>query len=68
MLRKNSIKEIKIELERLGVDIPRDRFDELSYSQIKVILAKATKAYNLYEEVDAIVRNATSVKPPIDEE
>ena len=63
MFSEMSLKSIRNKLEKVGVSMSNDQFNALTYSELKKIYRKASKAYKLYEQVDAIVSKAQAPTP-----
>ena len=63
MFSEMSLKSIRNKLEKVGVTMSNDQFNALTYSEMKKVYKKASKAYRLYEQVDAIVSKAQAPTP-----
>ena len=63
MFPEMSLKSIRNKLEKVGVTMSNDQFNALTYSELKKVYRKASKAYKLYEQVDAIVSKAQAPTP-----
>lgn len=63
MFSEKSLKSIRVELEKVGVTMSDNQFNALTYSELKKVYKKASKAYKLYEQVDAIVSKAQAPTP-----
>ena len=63
MFSEMSLKSIRSKLEKVGVSMSNDQFNALTYSELKKVYRKASKAYKLYEQVDAIVSKAQAPTP-----
>lgn len=63
MFSEMSLKSIRSKLEKVGVTMSNDQFNALTYSELKKVYKKASKAYKLYEQVDAIVSKAQAPTP-----
>ena len=63
MFSEMSLKSIRTKLERVGVTMNDNQFNALTYSELKKVYRKASKAYKLYEQVDAIVSKAQAPTP-----
>ena len=63
MFSEMSLKAIRSKLEKVGVTMSNDQFNALTYSELKKVYKKASKAYKLYEQVDAIVSKAQAPTP-----
>ena len=63
MFSEMSLKSIRSKLEKVGVTMSNDQFNALTYSELKKVYRKASKAYKLYEQVDAIVSKAQAPTP-----
>lgn len=55
MFKEMTIKSIRANLARVGVEMTDEVFNSLTYSELKTILRKARKAFRLYFEVDGII-------------
>ena len=65
MFSEMSLKSIRSKLEKVGVTMSNDQFNALTYSELKKVYKKASKAYKLYEQVDAIVSKAQAPTPTV---
>ena len=63
MFSEMSLKSIRSKLEKVGVTMSNDQFNALTYSELKKVYKKASKAYKLYEQMDAIVSKAQAPTP-----
>lgn len=63
MFSEMSLKSIRNKLEKVGVSMSDSQFNALTYSEMKKVYKKASKAYRLYEQVDAIVSKAQAPTP-----
>ena len=63
MFSEMSLKSIRSKLEKVGVTMSNDQFNALTYSELKKVYRKASKAYKLYEQGDAIVSTAQAPTP-----
>lgn len=63
MFSEMSLKSIRNKLAKVGVTMSDERFNALTYSELKKVYRKASKAYKLYEQVDAIVSKAQAPTP-----
>ena len=63
MFSEMSLKSVRSKLEKVGVTMSNDQFNALTYSELKKVYKKASKAYKLYEQVDAIVSKAQAPTP-----
>ena len=63
MFSEMSLKSIRNKVEKVGVTMSNDQFNALTYSELKKVYRKASKAYKLYEQVDAIVSKAQAPTP-----
>ena len=62
MFKEMTIKTIRANLARVGVEMTDEAFNSLTYSELKTILRKAQKAYRLYLEVDGIIYKPSAPK------
>lgn len=63
MFKEMTIKSIRANLARVGVEMTDEVFNSLTYSELKTILRKARRAFHLYLEVDEIIYKPTPKKP-----
>ena len=63
MFSEMSLKSIRNKLSKVGVTMSDERFNALTYSELKKVYRKASKAYKLYEQVDAIINKAQAPTP-----
>ena len=63
MFSEMSLKSIRNKLAKVGVAMSDERFNALTYSELKKVYRKASKAYKLYEQVDAIINKAQAPTP-----
>lgn len=63
MFSEMSLKSIRNKLAKVGVTMSDEEFNALTYSELKKVYRKASKAYELYKQVDAII-NKTKVSTP----
>lgn len=63
MFSEMSLKSIRSKLAKVGVTMSDERFNALTYSELKKVYRKAGKAYKLYEQVDAIINKAQAPTP-----
>ena len=62
--RELSIRTIRTNLARVGVEMTDEVFNSLTYSELKIISRKAQKAYRLYLEVDGIIYKPSAPQKP----
>ena len=62
MFKGMSIKTIRANLARMGIEMTDEVFNSLTYTELKTILRKARKAFHLYLEVDEIIYKPTLKK------
>lgn len=65
MFSEMSLKSIRSKLARVGVTMSDEQFNALTYSELKKIHRKASKAYKLYEQVDAIINKTQAPTPTV---
>ena len=65
MFYEMSLKSVRSKLEKFWVTMNDNQFNALTYSQLKKVYRKASKAYKLYEQVDAIVSKAQAPTPAL---
>ena len=63
MFSEMSLKSIRNKLAKVGVTMSDEQFNTLTYSELKKVYHKASKAYKLYEQVDAIINKAQAPTP-----
>lgn len=59
-----SLRSIRNQLERVGVEMTDEQFTSLTHSELKKIYKKSKKAYKLYTEVDAIIVSKKKAPTP----
>ena len=60
-----SLKSIRSQLEKVGVEMTDTQFTSLTHSELKKIYKKSKKAYKLYCEVDAIIDKKKAPTPAV---
>ena len=60
-----SLKSIRLELEKVGVEMSDERFSALSHRELKKVYKKSKKAYELYKQVDAIIDKKKAPTPKV---
>lgn len=60
-----SLKSIRSQLVKVGVEMTDDQFSSLTHSELKKIYKKSKKAYKLYCEVDAIIDKKKAPTPAV---
>lgn len=63
MFSEMSLKSIRNKLAKVGVTMSDEQFNALTYSELKKVYRKASKAYKLYEQVDTIINKAQAPTP-----
>lgn len=63
MFSEMSLKSIRSKLAKVGVTMNDDQFSSMTYSELKKVYRKASKAYKLYEQVDAIISKSQAPTP-----
>lgn len=63
MFSELSLKSIRTKLAKVGVTMTDEQFNALTYAELKKVYRKASKAYKLYEQVDAIVNKTKAPTP-----
>ena len=58
-----SLRSIRVQLEKVGVEMTDDQFASLTHSELKKIYKKSKKAYKLYTEVDTIISKKKAPTP-----
>ncbi len=58
-----SLRAIRNQLAKVGVEMTDDQFSSLTHSELKKIYKKSKKAYKLYTEVDAIISKKKAPTP-----
>lgn len=65
LFKEMTIKAIRANLARVGVEMTDEVFNSLTYTELKTILRKARKAFRLYLEVDEILYKPTPKKTEV---
>ena len=65
MFSEMSLKSVRSKLEKVWVTMNDNQFNALTYSELKKVYRKASKAYKLYEQVDAIINKAQAPTPTV---
>lgn len=60
-----TLKSIRVKLDKVGVHMTDEQFNSLTYSELKKVYKKAKRAYELYEQVDAIICKQKAPTPEI---
>lgn len=60
---KMSLKSIRLQLVKVGVQMTDDEFSSLTHSELKKIYKKSQKAHNLYKQVDDIISKSKAPAP-----
>lgn len=60
-----SLRTIRAKLVKVGVEVTDEQFNSLTYSELKKIHKKASKAYALYEQVDSIINKKKAPTPEV---
>ena len=60
-----SLRAIRNDLEKVGVEMSDDQFVSLTHSELKKIYKKSKKAYELYKQVDAIINKKKAPTPAV---
>jgi len=63
MFKEMTLKSIRANLARVGIEMTDEAFNSLTYSELKTILRKARRAFRLYLEVDEIIYKPTLKNP-----
>ena len=58
-----SLRAIRTDLEKVGVEMSDAQFVSLTHSELKKIYKKSQKAYKLYKQVDAIIDKKKAPTP-----
>lgn len=65
MFNEMSLKALRKNLIKVGVEMSDDQFNSLTYSELKKIYKKSKKAYKLYQQVDAIINKQKAPTPAV---
>lgn len=65
MFNEMSLKAIRKNLEKVGVEMDDAQFNSLTHSELKTIYRKSKKAYKLYSQVDAIINKKKAPTPAV---
>lgn len=65
MFNEMSLRSIRHKLEKVGVRMTDEQFNSLTYSELKKIYRKSKRAYDLYEQVDAIINKPSAPTPEV---
>lgn len=65
MFNEMSLKALRKNLVKVGVEMSDDQFSSLTYSELKKIYKKSKKAYKLYQQVDAIINKQKAPTPEV---
>ena len=65
MFNEMSLKALRKNLVKVGVEMSDDQFSSLTYSELKKIYKKSKKAYKLYQQVDAIINKQKAPTPAV---
>jgi hypothetical protein len=65
MFNEMSLKSIRNQLAKVGVDMTDDQFYSLTHSELKTIYRKSKKAYELYCQVDSIIDKKKAPTPAV---
>ena len=65
MFNEMSLKSIRNQLVKVGVEMTDEQFNSLTHSELKAIYRKSKRAYKLYSQVDAIINKTKAPTPAI---
>lgn len=65
MFNEMSLKSIRNQLIKVGVEMTDEQFNSLTHSELKTIYRKSHKAYKLYSQVDAIINKKKAPTPAV---
>ena len=65
MFNEMSLRTIRNQLSKVGVDMTDDQFAALTHSELKKIYKKSRKAYRLYTQVDGIINKKKAPTPTV---
>lgn len=65
MLNEMSLKAIRRNLEKVGVEMDDVQFNSLTYSDLRKVCRKSKKAYELYKQVDTIICKRSVSTPAV---
>lgn len=65
MFSEITLKSLRHQLKKVGVEMTDEQFASLTYSELKKIYHKSKRAYALYEQVDAIINKPVAPTPAV---
>ena len=65
MFNEMSLKSIRYQLAKVGVEMTDEQFSSLTHSELKKIYHKSKRAYKLYCQVDAIIDKKKAPTPAV---
>lgn len=65
MFNEMSLKAIRRNLEKVGVEMDDTQFNSLTYSELRKIYRKSKKAYELYKQVNNIINKPKAPTPAV---
>lgn len=65
MFNGMSLRSIRKQLVKVGVEMADEQFHSLTHSELKTIYRKSKKAYRLYAQVDAIISKKKVPTPAV---
>lgn len=65
MFNEMSLKVIRRNLVKVGVEMTDEQFNALTYSELRKVYRKSKRAYKLYEQVDAIIDKKPAPTPAV---
>lgn len=65
MFNEMSLKVIRRNLVKVGVEMTDEQFNSLTYSELRKIYRKSKKAYELYKQVDTIINKPKAPTPAV---
>lgn len=60
-----SLKVIRRNLVKVGVEMTDEQFNSLTYSELRKVYRKSKRAYELYKQVDAIISKPKAPTPAV---
>lgn len=65
MFNEMSLRSIRNQLMKVGVEMTDEQFNSLTHSELKTIYRKSKRAYKLYSQVDNIINKKKAPTPTV---
>lgn len=65
MFNEMSLRALRKNLVKVGVEMTDEQFNSLTYSELRKVYKKSKKAYALYEQVDSIINKQKAPTPAV---